>query len=92
MGQKKIENLEELVGALVKEVRGLRAENSRLKEENIRLSDELAAAVVEVKKNQGKLERLALLERSCHKMETSNVSARIKIQNILAELEKTDWS
>lgn len=92
MGQKKIEKLEELVGALVKEVRGLRMENSRLREENSRLSNELDEAVVAVKKNQVKLERLALLERSCHKMETSNVSARIKIQNILAELERADWS
>jgi hypothetical protein len=92
MGQKKIEKLEELVDTLTRELRSLRSENRRLNEDNIRLVKELESVAVDVKKNQAKLERLALLERSCQKMETNNVTARGKIQNMIAELEKSDWS
>lgn len=92
MGQKKNEKLEELVDTLARELRSLRSENRRLNEDNIRLEKELEAVVVDVKKNQAKLERLVLLERSCHKLETNNVTARVKIQNMLAELENSDWS
>lgn len=92
MRHKKIEQLEGLVDALVKEVRGLRSDNNQLKEESLRLAKELEAVALDVKKNQGKLEKLAVLERSCQKLETGNVAARIKIQNLLAELERADWS
>lgn len=92
MGQKKIEKLEELVDTFARELRCLRTENRRLNEENIRLAKELEAVAVDVKKNHAKLERLVLLERSCQKLESSNVTARIKIQNMLTELEQSDWS
>ena len=89
MDLKNIEKIESLLSKLVEEVYDLRADNRRLKEENLQMGKELAS---NEKKYRDKMERLAILERLCSKMETGNASARLKVQSMLTELEKADWS
>ncbi len=92
MHPKNFEKLEELLRHLIKEARSLRAGNRKLQEENAHLGVELEKANAEAEKYRTKLEKLAALERACQKMESGNATIRLKVQNMLAELEKVDWS
>lgn len=77
---------------LIKEVRSLRTGNRKLHEDNARLQTALEKVSGEEVKYRTKLERLAALERAYQKMESGNATIRLKVQNMLAELEKVDWS
>ena len=92
MSLKNLKKLEGMLSGLLEDVRDLRAENLRLKEERSRADEKLGAISSNDKKYREKTERLAILERSFHKMETGKANASHKIQTMLAELDKIDLS
>lgn len=91
MPLKRLEKLEELFSALAEETEALRAENQILKEEIKKLKTEIKNAASRENKIQPQLERLKDLERSHNKLESERAAVRLKVQNMLVDLEKIDW-
>ncbi|MBI4382417.1 MAG: hypothetical protein HY579_00100 [Nitrospinae bacterium] len=91
MSLKNLEKIEELFDALAGETRALRDENRQLKEEIEKLGSEVEAVSSKEEKVQSQLEKLKTLQSDNHKMESNKAALRLKVQNMLFDLEKIDW-
>ncbi len=91
MSLKNLEKIEELFDALAGETRALRDENRQLKKEIEKLRREVEAVSSKEEKIHSQLEKLEALQSGNHKMESTKAALRLKVQNMLFDLEKIDW-
>ena len=91
MSIEKIKQLEKLVTSVLRRLRNLHSENSRLRQRVRELEKEKEASFKKNEKAKDALWKIEQLEVSCRKLGKDRSTARLKVKNVLQKIEKMDF-